>query len=228
MIEFRNVSYREDGRTLLEGVNFSIQAADSILIFGPAVKACQALLKLTARILTQDRGEIIRSGDQSLPWSCAGYVFKRGGLMNNLTLLENAVLPAVYHKKMNMAQAKKEALAVFERIGIKHQAFLRPAHADPGVCRLAQCARAILADCPLWAFEDPLAEGDPATLRALKTILAELRKIRKKALLITAVDPRLYFDLGERFIFLESAKAEIYDSRQALFDSGNVRAREMF
>lgn len=220
-IEFRRVSYHAAGRVELRGVDFSASPGDCIVVFGRSGSGKRALVKLVSGALRPTEGAVA-SGPGPLP---AGYVASDGGLLSNLSLLENVVLPVVYHRRLARPAALTAARALLEELGVADQADNLPARSGVGARRLAQVARAMLAEPAAYVFDEPLDELDAAAARKMREVLRGLKDGRRAAVFISTGRLKAFLDWGERFFLLSEGGLTVFETRAALLESADPEVR---
>ena len=100
-----------------------------------------------------------------------GYVFQSFLLLSGLTALDNVLLAARYVGR-DRAVARREALALLERMGVAHRKDHYPAQLSGGEQQRVAYCRAVLNRPPLVLADEPTGNLDDEHARV---ILAELR-----------------------------------------------------
>jgi ABC-type transporter Mla maintaining outer membrane lipid asymmetry ATPase subunit MlaF len=103
------------------------------------------------------------------------------GLVSNLPLRSNVIVPLLYSGSAELADAERQADEVLAACGITRWAMLRPADSPPDVRQIAVVARAVVRRPELLVLEDPAFFLDPG--RA--TALLELCRARAGTILVT-------------------------------------------
>jgi len=98
-IEFRNVTLRHDGRTVLDNVSFGIPAGDLSVIVGPSGSGKSTIADLTIRLLDADSGTILIDGVDVK-------TMRLGDLRKTVVLIDQS--PYLFHGTVfeNIAYAK--------------------------------------------------------------------------------------------------------------------------
>jgi phospholipid/cholesterol/gamma-HCH transport system ATP-binding protein len=103
------------------------------------------------------------------------------GLISNLPLRNNVIVPLLYSGSSELEVAERQADEIMEACGIVPWARLRPADAPPDVRQIAVVARAIVGRPELLILEDPAFFLDPD--RA--SLLLEICRERARTILVT-------------------------------------------
>ncbi|MGL4388718.1 MAG: ABC transporter ATP-binding protein [Brevinema sp.] len=133
-----------------------------------------------------------------------GFVFQHHFLLNDLTALENALLPLRINN--SITQEKIDYIKyLFERLNLAHRMHHQPEEMSGGECQRTAIIRA-LANKPLVIFADePTGSLDSKNAHILEELLFELIKDHQTTLLISTHNERLakYCDCIESIDQLE-------------------------
>ena len=205
----------------MRGVNLSVGRGEKLVVFGRSGAGKRTFLRLAAGIAAPSSGGVTLNDPAPGRRMPVGYVTSEGGLLNNLTLLENAVLPVVYHGLLGRREAEAKGLALLAEWGLSAEAGRRPAEATPAGRRLAQLARALLAEPALYLLEDPLADMDAAAAVTIWRALERIFAGGQACVILGTEKPGSYLDWGNRFLFIGEERARIFDGRKALLEDGD-------
>lgn len=181
----RGVRFDDGHHPAIRELDLSLEAGERLVAFGASGSGKRTFLKLAAGILKPDAGTI-----ESEP---LGYVPSEGGLLSNLSLLDNAILPLVYHKRLPLARAAERGRAALSELGLGDRLERRPATVSASARRLAQLARAMLVEPSVFLLDDPLEENRgalkatldgtskagkdlPAIIADVKDLVADLKR----------------------------------------------------
>ena len=216
LLEFRAVGLDKSGVRILDGVSFRAEPGDGLVAFGLSGSGKHELLQLAAGVLGPTRGEITLSDARPGSRLPVGYALLEGGLISNLSLVENVMLPAVYHRCLSVRDARPKALELLELLGVGLKARLLPALAGHADRRLAQLARALLASPSLFVLDDPLEDLDAGAVRRVMGVLKDIRGGGQAAVLVATGNPRPYLDWAKRFLWVRRGGVEVFEGREGL------------
>ena len=215
LLEFRKVSLKDGARTLMRGLDVALEAGERLVVFGPSGSGKRAFLKMAAGVLEPDSGTVTLSGPRPGRPAPIGYVTNEGGLISNLTLVQNAALPAVYHRLLAPGEAEERARTLLREWGHGAAADLRPSMASVAAQRLAQFARALLIEPALFVLDTPLEDVDAENARTIRKVLGRIREEGRSAVLGTgSLSP--YLDWGGRFLMLHEGRARFFADKAGL------------
>ena len=171
LLDFRGVSLAEGEGVFLRDVDVSVGSGDRLVVFGPAGSGKGTFLRLAAGTLEPSSGSVSLEPPRPGRPAPVGFVRNEGGLLSNLSLLHNVMLPAVYHGLLDPAEAQRRARRLLEELGVSGQAHRRPALASVSARRLTQLARALLVEPAVFVLEDPLSDVDAPAARTIRRVL---------------------------------------------------------
>ena len=162
----------------LDRVSLAVAAGETLGIVGPSGCGKSTLLEVIAGLEPASAGHVAVRGecvlmpqkDLLLPWRSA---------------LDNAAL-APQLQGAPRAEARRRALALFERFGLEDFARARPAELSGGMRQRVAFARTLLANRPVLLLDEPFASLDSITRAELQEwLLAALRHEVHTTLLVT-------------------------------------------
>ncbi|HNT44356.1 MAG TPA: ATP-binding cassette domain-containing protein, partial [Syntrophorhabdaceae bacterium] len=123
LIEFRNVTKRFNGKTVLDNVNLSIYENQVTTIIGKSGTGKSVLLKHIIGLLKPDEGTILFRGTpinkmKKAEWeghrSKIAYLFQNNALLDSMTVLENVAFPLRQTTDLPKAEIEKRAMKRIE------------------------------------------------------------------------------------------------------------------
>ena len=215
-IEFVDVrkSY-SPGRPALDGLTFSVGAAEAVALVGPSGCGKTTALKLVNRLLEPDSGRILVGGrDVAKVEPVAlrrqiGYVIQEGGLFPHWDVAENVeTVPRLLGWDEARRRRRAEELLDMVKLPFGEFGQRRPRELSGGQRQRVGVARALAADPPIVLMDEPFGALDPIARRALqREFLAWRGQLAKAVLLVT-------HDLTEAFLLAD---------RVAVMDHGRIR-----
>ena len=190
MIEVKNVykSFQlgDSAVTVLKNVNLEVEKSEFISIMGPSGSGKSTLLYLMGGLDKVSQGSVRVNGvemqnlnddeESHMRRNDIGFIFQAYNLIDNLTLEENIMLPALLERQ-NRKDVLKKAEALMETVGILHRRHHTPKELSGGEQQRTAIARALIND-PLVLFADePIGNLDS---KSGKEVLALLRKINQE------------------------------------------------
>jgi len=208
-IELDHVSFRLNGRPLLQDVNLSVKHGETLVLLGRSGSGKTTTLKLINRLLLPTSGEVRVNGLSTLAWDpirlrrSIGYVIQEGGLFPHFTVERNiALVPAIENWPQPRVRARvRELLAA---VGLKEELLSRyPSQLSGGQRQRVGVARALAADPPILILDEPFGALDPITRSEMQKEFRSLQQRMKKAVVFVTHDLREALLLGARVALLE-------------------------
>jgi putative ABC transport system ATP-binding protein len=113
-----------------------------------------------------------------------GFVFQRYELLNNLTALENVILPLMY-AGVGRRQRQRLATAALRRMGLGHRLDKRPSQLSGGQQQRVAIARAIVNRPLLLLADEPTGALDTHSAETVMTIFDELHASGMTIVMVT-------------------------------------------
>jgi cell division transport system ATP-binding protein len=185
MIEFQSVSkhYSADAMALRD-VSLTIAKGELVYLAGPSGAGKSTLLKMIARIERPSEGCVLVNGQDigklaraSVPFlrRNLGLVFQQHGLLNDRSVLANAMLPLMV-SGASRAEAELRARAALDKVGLADRASALPLELSGGEQQRVAIARAIVNRPQIILADEPTANLDRVSadkvLDALRTFHA--------------------------------------------------------
>ncbi len=169
---------------VLRGADISIGAGETVAILGRSGAGKSTLLNVLGGLDAPDAGEVRFQG---APFSSLserrrtairatgiGFVFQSFQLLPEMTVLENAILPAMAAGRLGRAAMRRRAAELLDRAGLSHRLSHRPPELSGGEQQRVAIARALMNSPALVLADEPTGNLDGATGRAVLDFLFEM------------------------------------------------------
>ena len=193
--------------TVLDQVNFDIQAGESISIVGPSGSGKTTLLGLCAGLDSASTGSVVLAGNAFEKLSedqraevrskNIGFIFQNFQLLPTLTALENVMVPLELKKRKD---AKAKATELLTKVGLGDRVTHYPSQLSGGEQQRVSIARALAANSGIMLVDEPTGNLDSKNGDAVMALLSDLHQQGTTIILVTH-DPR-YADMAHRQINL--------------------------
>jgi putative ABC transport system ATP-binding protein len=222
MIRVRGLDkrYRGPGGDVhvLRGVDLDIAAGEMVAITGRSGSGKTTLLNVIGGLDSEWSGQVAVDGQDLHVMSDlalsdyrnqrVGFVFQAFHLLDHLSVLENAALPARFQRgkqALSEAAAHTRAKEVLERVGLADKLHVLPTHLSGGQKQRVAIARALFNEPSLLVCDEPTGNLDRATGDAVLRLFRELNEQRGVTLLVVTHDEHLATRL-DRTVALEDGK----------------------
>ena len=180
--------------SILEGIDFTVEAGSAVAITGSSGSGKSTLLGLLAgldvpstgsvRLAGQDLFALDEDGRARLRANHVGFVFQSFQLLPNLTALENVMLPL----ELAGQPAREAAQAMLERVGLGARLHHYPRTLSGGEQQRVALARAFVTEPPLLFADEPTGSLDAATGESVIQLMFELNRERGSTLVLVTHD----------------------------------------
>jgi putative ABC transport system ATP-binding protein len=171
---------------VLKNVNLEVERGDFISIMGPSGSGKSTLLYLMGGLDKVSQGSICINGvemqnlsdeaESRMRRNDIGFVFQAYNLIDNLTLEENIMLPALLEGKPKKEVLKK-AEALMETVGILSRRHHTPKELSGGEQQRTAIARALINDPQILFADEPIGNLDS---KSGKEVMELLRSINQE------------------------------------------------
>ncbi|UTF51910.1 amino acid ABC transporter ATP-binding protein [Desulfomicrobium sp. ZS1] len=210
MIEIKNV-YKFFGQLqALNDVSLSINSGEKVVIIGPSGSGKSTLLRSINRLETIDSGSIVVDGqdinaknnDINLIRQELGMVFQSFNLFPHKTVLGNLTMAPMKLKKVPELEAKKRALSLLDKVGIREKAEVFPAMLSGGQQQRVAIARALAMNPKIMLFDEPTSALDPEMIGEVLDVMVTLAK---EGMTMVVVTHEMGFarEVADRVIFMD-------------------------
>ncbi|MBW2236464.1 MAG: ABC transporter ATP-binding protein [Deltaproteobacteria bacterium] len=179
----------------LRGVDVDIRTGEFVAIMGPSGSGKSTLLHVLGLVDTEYDGRY-ELGDQVVSGHTAddlaelrnreiGFVFQAFFLLPQLSILDNAALPALYARNRSPDDCRAEARARLQEMGLGDRLEHRPQELSIGQRQRAAIARALVNQPRVILADEPTGSLDSKTAREILDIFADLHSRGATIVMVT-------------------------------------------
>ena len=179
---------------LLKDITFTIHENESIAIMGASGEGKTTLLHILATLEKPTSGEILYKGksiysykEQDYRLNAIGFIFQSYNLIEDLSVLENILLPMRLKKEVS----KEKALFLLNEVGLSSKAHTLAKVLSGGEKQRAAIARAFACDPEMIFADEPTGNLDHANAEKIHRFLLDFTHKMKKTLVIATHNQNL-------------------------------------
>ncbi len=211
-IEFDDVSFRLNGRPLLENLTLSVNNGETLVLLGRSGSGKTTTLKLINALRLPTQGEVRVSGRPTTEWDPIrlrrgiGYVIQDGGLFPHFTVERNiALVPKIEGWSRDRIQTRVSEL--LDLVGLDAGLASRyPGELSGGQRQRIGVARALAADPPILILDEAFGALDPITRSEMQKEFRALQQKMQKAVVFVTHDLREALLLADRIALMEEGR----------------------
>lgn len=216
MIVIEKVTKRFGSRTVLDGVSLSFAKGEVTALIGASGCGKSTLLRCINGLETFDAGTI-RVGDLEVTQAPArlqqvrrrvGMVFQHYGLFAHMTALGNVMEAPVHVRGLAPAEAKDQALALLEKVGLGHRRNAYPRELSGGEQQRVAIARALAMKPEALLLDEPTAALDPQRKREVVKVLEDLAESGATMVVVTH-EPEVVEGVAGRVVELAAGRVVV-------------------
>lgn len=184
--------------SILEGIDFTVEAGSAVAITGSSGSGKSTLLGLLAgldvpsagsvRLAGQDLFSLDEDGRARLRANHVGFVFQSFQLLDSLNALENVMLPLELDGRRD---AREHARTLLERVGLGTRLSHTPRQLSGGEQQRVAIARAFAAQPAVLFADEPTGNLDRKTGLAIEDLLFGMDDARATTVVVVTHDERL-------------------------------------
>ncbi|MEU9201121.1 ABC transporter ATP-binding protein [Streptomyces sp. NPDC048332] len=195
LIELRGVSRRyDDGPPAVHEASLTVQPGEAVAILGPSGSGKSTLLNLIAGLDRPDTGTVTvdgvrvdrlgEAGSALYRRSRVGMIFQFFNLLDDLTVIDNVILPARL-SGVARGEAGRRAAELLETLGIGRHARAYPGRLSGGERQRVAVARALMNRPALLLADEPTGALDTAAGQDVSTLLSDLNGEGRTIVVVT-------------------------------------------
>ena len=180
---------------VLKGINLTLQKGEFKALMGPSGSGKSTLLNILGGLIPHTAGEVVINGKELSKMSNnertlvrrqdIGWIFQDFNLVDNLTALENVMVPLNFAGKTDN-EAKDRAISLLKQLGIGDRIHHFPDTLSGGQQQRVAIARALANDPGIILADEPTGNLDSQTGLGIIRLFKDLaEKLNKGILMVT-------------------------------------------
>ena len=194
LIRLKGIKKTVGSEQILKGINLEIYEGEFVSIIGASGSGKSSLLYVLGLLDKPTEGEVFFEGekidysnDKRLSYlrnSKIGFVFQFHYLVQELSILDNVILPAI-KKGVPIKEARERAMVLLERLGLKGMENRKPYEISGGEMQRTAIARALINKPKVLLADEPTGNLDSTNTQKVMDIFKEINKSQTTIVMVT-------------------------------------------
>ncbi|TKB09712.1 ABC transporter ATP-binding protein [Desulforhopalus sp. IMCC35007] len=230
--------HKQFGNTeVLRGVSFEAHSGDVVSIIGSSGSGKSTLLRCINFLESPNSGEIVVGGEairtrkdktgSLVPVDKAqlrqmrarlGMVFQNFNLWDHRTVMDNIIEGPVHILKQSKKQAKEQARALLDKVGLFDKEDHYPSQLSGGQQQRVAIARALAMNPTVMLFDEPTSALDPELVSEVITVIRQLAEEKRTMIMVTH-EMALAREISSKLIFLDQGLIHTQGSPAEVMDN---------
>lgn len=228
MIEVRQLEKRFGTNRVLDGVSFSIEPGEAVVILGRSGGGKSVLLKHLIGLIQPDSGEVLVDGQnlarlserELLPIRRKfGMLFQGAALFDSITVADNVNFMLRREKRLTageMARKVAETLDMVELSGVESK---KPSELSGGMRKRVGLARAIIYQPQIILYDEPTTGLDPIVADSIDRLIVRISERLKVTSIAVTHDMRSAQRISRKILMLHEGRIYFCGPTTELFKS---------
>lgn len=199
LIEIKDLTksyFNDDIETsVLHGINLSIGKGEFVAIMGPSGSGKSTLMHILGFLDSQTTGKYLFQGSETerlndddlarIRATRVSFVFQSFNLLPRTTVLQNVLLPLLYHPTIPLSERETRAQKAISLVGLSDRANYLSSQLSGGQKQRVAIARALVTDPDVIFADEPTGNLDSASGVAVMQALQKLNEEGHTIILVT-------------------------------------------
>ncbi|PZG94462.1 ectoine/hydroxyectoine ABC transporter ATP-binding protein EhuA [Streptomyces sp. NTH33] len=236
LIRLEQVTKRFGGNTVLDRLDFSVDAGKHVTLIGPSGSGKTTILRLLMTLTKPDEGTITVDGEQLFPAPekrCRevrkkiGMVFQQFNLFPNMTVLRNITEAPVTVLGLSREEAEARARELLDLVGLADKCDVRPTQLSGGQQQRVAIARALAMRPRVLLLDEVTSALDPELVAGVLDLLRDIARSTDITMLCVTHEMSFARDISDQVLMFDSGRVIESGPPEKLFnDPDHERTRE--
>ncbi len=228
----------------LDGVDFAVEAGETVAIIGPSgsgkstlLRCVNCLEKITSgKIIidgdtlvdTNNEGKAVYPSEKEIRRICleTGMIFQHFNLFPHMSCIENICYAPIKVRGKTKEEAMATAKDLLEMVGLADKAEAYPVQLSGGQKQRVAIARGLAMEPSILLFDEPTSALDPELTGEILKVIRDLANLKRTMIIVTH-EMAFARDVADRIVFMDEGKIVENGTPQAvLSESQNPRIRQ--
>ncbi|NUO49912.1 MAG: ATP-binding cassette domain-containing protein [Polyangiaceae bacterium] len=234
LIAIRNLVKRYGDKTILDGVDLTIERGETVVIIGGSGSGKSTLAKLLVGLERPTSGSILLEGvdlttleDAQLAQARHRFamVFQRHALLDSMSVFDNVAFPLRESEHLSERVVHEKVTDMLAELGLERAAEKLPGELSGGMAKRVGIARALVVEPEILVYDEPTSGLDPVTSRVVDSLIERMRSQHLVTSVVITHDMITAHDVSDRIALLSHGKIVANDAPERIFDVHEAEMR---
>lgn len=211
MIDVRGLTMTFGDRTILDSIEFSVDAGAILAVMGSSGGGKTTLLRCIAGLIRPTAGSIVVAGvdvvkEPEEARHSMGMVFQSAALFDFLNVRDNVLFGARRAQRLSARQQVELVASMLDAVGLEGTERLMPAELSGGMRKRLGIARALALEPKVMLYDEPVTGLDPVTAYAIDRQIVDVRDRFGMTSIVVSHDVSSVFRIADRVAFLHEGR----------------------
>ena len=235
MIEVKGLRKSFGDKTIINGVDVTLQPGMCNLIIGSSGSGKSVFTKCLVGLFQPDSGQVYYDGKDFTAMNTdqkkevrkeIGMLFQGAALFSSMTVEENVVFPLDMFTKKTTKEKRDRVNEVLERVNLKGANKKFPAELSGGMMKRVGIARAIVLNPKYLFVDEPNSGLDPQTSGLIDHLIKEITDEYKITTVVVTHDMNSVMEIGDHILYMYKGEKEWEGNNKEIIFSKNQRLNE--
>jgi lipopolysaccharide export system ATP-binding protein len=220
------------GRKVVDGVSFSVEAAEIVGLLGPNGAGKTTSFRMTCGMIEPEQGQVVLNGIDVTRWPMyrrakeggMGYLAQESSVFRKLSVEQN-LLGVMELLGMDRKSRRQRSDELMEQFGIARLRRSKAGTLSGGERRRLEIARCLVNEPEIILLDEPFTGIDPVTIESIQKIIRDL-KARGISILITDHQVRETLQITDRSYVVVKGQVLVHGTPQEV--TLHPTARELY
>ena len=227
MIEVRDLQKSFGSHAVLQGVTFSVEKGESIVIIGASGGGKSVLLKHIIGLIRPDAGEVVIEGENIITLNERqlirvrrkfGMLFQGAALFDSMTVAENVGF-VLRREGKSAPEIERRVAEVLDMVELEGTQGKKPAELSGGMRKRVGLARAIVYQPEILLYDEPTTGLDPIVADSIDHLIVRVVEKLDATSIVVTHDMRSARRVGKRVLMLHEGKIYANGTPEEIFSS---------
>ncbi|MGW9026843.1 ectoine/hydroxyectoine ABC transporter ATP-binding protein EhuA [Streptomyces sp. NPDC055722] len=215
LIRFEKVTKCFGDHTVLDELDFSVDAGKNVTLIGPSGSGKTTILRLLMTLTKPDKGTITVAGQRLFPAGekqvreirkNIGMVFQQFNLFPNMKVLRNITEAPVTVLGMSKDEAEQRARELLDLVGLSDHLDKFPSQLSGGQQQRVAIARALAMRPQVLLLDEVTSALDPELVAGVLDVLRDIARSTDITMLCVTHEMNFARDISDRVLMFDSGR----------------------